>query len=67
MEVGICSISCNAKQIEEILLQISQNPYRAIFVTIEDEKENNKIELRIGSKFEEKMNDVIESIDTIFS
>lgn len=67
MEVGICSISCNAKQIEEILLQISQNPYRAIFVSIEDEKENNKIELRIGSKFEEKMNDVIESIDTIFS
>jgi len=67
MEVGICSISCNAKQIEEILLQISQNPYRAIFVSIEDEKENNKIKLRIGSKFEEKMNDAIDSINKIFS
>jgi uncharacterized protein YyaL (SSP411 family) len=67
MEVGICSISCNAKQIEETLLQISQNPYRAIFVSTEDEKENNKIKLRIGRKFEEKMKDVTKSIDTIFS
>jgi len=67
MEVGICSISCNTEQVDEILLKISQKPYRAIFVSIFDEKENNEIRLRIGDKFEEKMNNVTKSIDLIFS
>ena len=67
MEVGICSISCNTEQVDEILLKISKKPYRAIFVSIFDEKENNEIRLRIGDKFEEKMNNVTKSIDMIFS
>ncbi|MBT3667373.1 MAG: thioredoxin domain-containing protein [Opitutae bacterium] len=67
MEVGICTITASTEQIDEILIKISQNPYRPIFVSSIENQVNDAMELKIGNKFNEKINDITKSIDMIFA
>ena len=67
MEVGICSITATSDQLDEILIKISQYPYRPIFLSSKENQLNDELELKIGDKFNEKISSIPKAIDMIFS
>ena len=54
-------------QIEEILMRISQKPYRPIFLIIDNDKTNGLITLNVGNEFKKEIDNPEDVVETIFS
>ena len=65
--IGLSSIVCNSMQIEEILMRISQKPYRPIFLIIDNDKTNGLITLNVGNEFKKEIDNPEDVVETIFS
>ena len=65
--VGLVTLTCPITQIDEIVHEISQKPYRPIFISsLKENLKTNGI-LRIGKTFEDEVKETNQLIETLFS
>ena len=65
--IGLATLTCPATQIDEIVLKISQKPYRPIFISSLEENLKTKGVLKIGKTFEDKVKETDPLIEKLFS